>query len=84
MGFYESLDVESATNCRRFLKSLRTSNPEKLVFAHLNINSVRNKFELLSDQTKDNIDVLLVSETKLDYSFLIGSFLIDGFSMQYR
>ena len=83
-GILESLDVESATNCRRFLKSLRTSNPEKLVFAHLNINSVRNKFEMLSDQTKDNIDVLLVSETKIDYSFLIGSFLIDGFSMQYR
>ena len=84
MGFYESRDAETATNCRRFLKSLRTSNPQKLVFAHLNINSVRNKFDILSDQTKDNIDAFFVSETKIDYSFLIGSFLIDGFSMQHR
>ena len=54
------------------LKSLRTSNPDKLVFAHLNINSVRNKFEMLSDQIKGNIDVLLVSKTKIDDSFPIG------------
>ena len=38
----ESLDAESATDCKKFLKSLRTTNPDKLVFAHLNINSIRN------------------------------------------
>ena len=58
-----------------FLKSLRTSNPDKLVLVHLNINSIRNKFEMLSDQIKGNIDVLLVSETKIDDSFTIGNFL---------
>ena len=63
MGFYESLDAETATNCR-FLKSLRTSNPEKLVFAHLNINSVRNKFDILSDQTKDNINAFFCFRNK--------------------
>ena len=51
----ESLDADSATDCKKFLKSLRTSNPDKLVFAHLNINSIRNKFEMLSDQIKGNI-----------------------------
>ena len=80
----ESLDAESATDCKRFLKSLRTCNPDKFVFAHLNINSIRNKFEMLSDQIKGNIDVLLVSEIKIDDSFRIGSFLIDGFSTPYR
>ena len=34
---------------------------------------------MLSDQIKSNIDVLLVSETKIDYSFPNGNFLIDGF-----
>ena len=80
----ESLDAESATDSKRFLKSLRTSNPDKLVFTHLNINSKRNKFEMLSDQIKGNIDVLLVSETKIDDSFPNGDFLIDGFSTAYR
>ena len=34
----------------------------ELVFGHLNTNSARNKFELLSEQVK--IDVLIISETK--------------------
>ena len=39
---------------------------------------------MLSDQIKGNIGVLLVSETKIDVSFPIGNFLIDGFSTPYR
>ena len=39
---------------------------------------------MLSDQIKGNIDVLLVSETKTDDSFLIGNFLIDEFSTPHR
>ena len=80
----ESLDNESAIDSERFLKSLRTTNPDKLVFSHLNINSIRNKFEMLLDQIKGNIDVMLVSETKIDDSFPTGNILIDGFSRPYR
>ena len=39
---------------------------------------------MLSDQIKGNIDVLFVSETKIDDSFPNGNFLIDGFSTPYR
>ena len=39
---------------------------------------------MLSNQTKGNIDVLLVSETKIDDSFPNGNFLIDRFSTSYR
>ena len=39
---------------------------------------------MLSDQIKGNIDVLLVSETKIDDSFPNGNFLIEGFSTPYR
>lgn len=38
-----------------FLKSISKENIDKSVFAHLNINSGRNKFELLSYMIKDNI-----------------------------
>ena len=38
---------------------------------------------MLSDQIKCNIDVLLVSETKIDDSFPTRNFLIDGFSTPY-
>ena len=39
------------------------------VIGHININSIRNKFEMLFSMVKDNIDILMVSETKLDSSF---------------
>ena len=38
---------------------------------------------MLSDQIKGNIDVLLVSETKIGDSFPNGNFLIDGFSTPF-
>ena len=44
---------------------------------------MRNKFESLSTQVKGNIDVLMVSETKIDDSFPVGNFVIDGFSTPY-
>ena len=34
--------------------------------------------------TKDNIDILLVSESKLDDTFPVGQFCIDGYSTPYR
>ena len=61
------------------LKSLRCNNLIKLVFAHLNINSIRNKCKLLSHQVTGNIDALLVSETKIDDSFQDRNFLIHDF-----
>ena len=56
----------------------------KVIFAHLNINSIRNKFEELISQVKGTVDVLMISETKIDDSFPIANFLIDGFSQPYR
>ena len=64
--------------------SLRCNSLNKLVFAHLNTNSIRNKVELLSEQIRGNADVLMVSETKIDDSFPIGNFLVHGFSPPYR
>ena len=45
-----------------------------LICAHLNINSVRNKFDLLSVIIKNDIDILMISETKVDSSFPNGQF----------
>ena len=65
------------------MKSIRQENTNKLVFAHININSLRNKFELLVDQVKGNSDILMIFETKIDDSFPLGNFLIGGFSKRY-
>ena len=58
--------------------------PDKLIIAHLNINSIRNKFDSLSFMGENNTDTLLISEIKLDDSFPSSQFKICGFSMPYR
>ena len=77
-------NVTQANDYISVLKALRSDNSNKLIFAHININFMRNKFESLSTQVKGNIDVLMVFETKIDDSFPVGNFVIDGFSTHYR
>ena len=48
------------------------------------MNSIRNKFDFLAHQIKGNIDLLMVSETKLDESFPPGQFLLGGYSVPFR
>ena len=51
---------QAKENCQSVLNSLREDNLDKLIFAHLNINSIRNKFDYLSEQIRSNVDILLV------------------------
>ena len=74
----------SFTSPKEELNNLRLENPNTLICAHVNINSVRNKFDLLNDSIKNIIDVLMISETKLDSSFPNGQFQIHDFSEPYR
>ena len=40
----------------------------KLIFAHININSIRKRFEELISQVKGTADALMISEIKIDES----------------
>ena len=59
------------------LNSLRIKNLNKIMVGHLNSNSIRNKFDFVTHQVKGNVDILMISETKIDESFPVGQFLID-------
>ena len=50
----------------------------------MNINSLRNKFASLSTMIKDYVDLLLISETKIDSSFPTAQFHIDGYTIHRR
>ena len=50
---------------------------------HLNINSVRNKFELTSSVMDGKIDFPMISEAKLDLTFPTNQFFIQGYSTVY-
>ena len=51
---------------------------------HLNTNFMRTKFELLSSLIGGKIDVLKISETKLDATFPSNQFFVQGYSTVYR
>ena len=46
------------------LKNLCVKYSNKIIMGHLDVKSIKNKFELLSSLIGDNIDILMMSETK--------------------
>ena len=44
-------------------------NLNELVVTHLNINLIRNKFEALLKNVSGEVNLLMISETKIDESF---------------
>ena len=68
------------------MKTLRLKYPQNPIIAQVNINSIRNRFRTLVSlvTSTSDIDILLISETKIDESFPLSQFMIDGFSMPYR
>ena len=65
------------------LKDIRLINIGKIVIG-LNINSVRQKLDKLSEITTANIEKLIIPETKLDESFQKVQFLIKCLSEPCR
>ena len=63
---------------------MKIKNINRLVFANLNINSLRAKFDQLKIIISGNIDILVITETKLDDSFPVSQFKIEGYSEPYR
>ena len=66
------------------LKHLRSNHPQHIIIGHFNINSIRNKFDIMKPKLMDDIDFFMVTETKLDDSFPAPQFNIEGFSMPFR
>ena len=66
------------------LKNLKTKHRDRPIIAQLNINFLYPKFHPLIDIVKNNVDVLMVSETKLDDTFTTAQFLIEGFQEPIR
>ena len=62
----------------------RKCNLSKLVVAHLNINSLRLRFDSLVQKITGNVDILKISETKLDNSIPEGQCLIERYNKPYR
>ena len=64
------MDVKVKSLVHLTLKNIRVSNVNRLIIGQLNINSIRNKFEALKFITVGNIDILVITESKLITAFL--------------
>ena len=67
------VDFQDAENQISTHHQIRIKNTNRLIIGHLNINSLRNDFEMLKELIKDKIDIILISKTKLDSSFRVGN-----------
>ena len=66
------------------LKNLRLKNSNNVIIDHNNTNSLRNKFELLTEMVWDKVDLLNISETKLNSSFPKAQFYMKSYSTPNR
>ena len=62
---------EETLKMTHWLRYVKKTN--HIIIAHLNINSIRNKFDMLKEIIGNTIDILLMSETKLDNTFSFSS-----------
>ena len=75
---------ETSPNLLLEIKKLRIRNPNKIIIANLNKNSLPNKFEQLKDFVIQHTDILVLTKTKLNDTFSTAQFLVNGFSESYR
>ena len=65
------------------LRTFQIKYPSNVIIDHLNINSIRKKFELLSFLIGGKVGILLIIETKNDGTFPTSQFLMSGYSNVY-
>ena len=75
---------KASLNSLSEISELRLRSVNRVLIGNLNINSIRNKFDQLKDTVLKYIDILILTETKLDETFLTSQFLMDVFSKPYR
>ena len=89
-GITNNPNLDTSTNsnddsiCNTFhdVEKLRNMNKKRPIIGHININSIRYKFqELLPLFEKFLVDVFCISETKIDDSFNDSLFSADGYKL---
>ena len=80
----DSQDTPDDSDAKSALKNLRLRNVCRLTIAYLNINSIRNKFDPLKEIVSQNLDILMVAETKINDSFPKEQFHVEGYADPLR
>ena len=81
---YENTTSNLEDDPTNMIKNIKEMNTDRIITAHLNINSIGNKFDALKSIISGNIDILLITETKLDKSFPHPQFASRGHKHPFR
>ena len=79
-----NINILRNENTYVMLNELRVKNMHRIIIGHININSLRYKFNDFDILSNKNLDIILISETKLDASFASKQFVLDGYSLPFR
>ena len=66
------------------LSDIRRKNLNRPIIGHININFLESKFDALKLLIEDILDILVVTETKIDASYPTAQFEINGFGTPFR
>ena len=72
---------EESNDTKIGLIVMKENSPNKIIVGQLNISSLRNKFEALQYIINRNLDIILLSETKLDDSFPSAQFMLKNYGI---
>ena len=72
------INEETNEDTLNILNKRRKDNSDELMFGNLNINSINTKFDQMKFLMQRKVDILVLTETKLDNSFPTNQFLIEG------
>ena len=74
-------DNKECSNAFQSVQKHRLQNPKNKVIGHLNVNSLRNKFEAVEELVQNKVDICFLSETKIDETSPNQQFMINGFKL---
>ena len=66
------------------MSEIRIKNLNNIIIGHLHVNSLRNKFDSLTAIIKNYVDIIVLTETKLDDSYPTSQFKIERYSKPFR
>ena len=83
IGNIETPD-EYPADARSILIDLRVKYSNNIIVGHLNMKSLRNKFEVLLSLIADTFNIFLLSKTKFDDTFTAVQFSINELFVSHR
>ena len=67
-----------------FSFNIHKNHSNKIIMAHININFLRSKFDILTNSVSEYIDTVMISETKLDHTCPHALYHLKNFSNPSR